>query len=374
MSDANLFSAHFSVIPDPRLDRQKRHDLLDSIAVTICAVLCGADAWTEVEEFGKARLDWLRTFLTLENGIPSHDTFGRVFAALDTAALQEAFAAWTQSVAGRLEGVIAIDGKTVRRSHDRAQDKAAIHMVSAWGQTNGLVLGQVKVDDKSNEITAIPKLLEQLDVRGCVVTIDAMGCQTGIAKTIVNRGGDYLLAVKGNQGTLYDDIVRHFTDLDTQTCDYDTATGKDHGHIETRQCWVSSDIGGIGNPGQWHALHAVAMVRSTRQINNVVSTETRYYITSAKHGVAKRLAEQVRAHWSIENSLHWVLDVAFNEDQSRVRIGNAAENLAIIRHLCLNILKNDKSNKRGIKSKRKRAGWDNLYLAYLLANAYTGDF
>jgi predicted transposase YbfD/YdcC len=374
MSDSNLFSAHFSVIPDPRLDRQKRHDLLDIIAVTICAVLCGADAWTEVEEFGKARLDWLRTFLTLENGIPSHDTFGRVFAALDTAALQEAFAAWTQSVAGRLEGVIAIDGKTVRRSHDRAQDKTAIHMVSAWGQTNGLVLGQVKVDDKSNEITAIPKLLEQLDVRGCVVTIDAMGCQTGIAKTIVNRGGDYLLAVKGNQGTLCDDIVRHFTDLDTDTCDYHTATGKDHGRIETRQCWVSSDIGGIGNPGQWHALHAVAMVRSTRQINNVVSTETRYYITSTKHGVAQRLAEQVRAHWSIENSLHWVLDVAFNEDQSRVRIGNAAENFTIIRHLCLNILKNDKTNKRGIKSKRKRAGWDNLYLAHLLKNAYTGDF
>jgi len=374
MSDSNLFSAHFSIVPDPRLDRQKRHDLLDIIAITICAVLCGADGWTDVEEFGHAREEWLRTFLKLENGIPSHDTFGRVFAALDTAAVQEAFASWTQEVAGLVSGVIAVDGKTVRRSHNRASNKAAIHMVSAWGQTNGLVLGQVKVEDKSNEITAIPKLLEQLDVRGCIVTMDAMGCQTTIARSIVDRGGDYVLAVKGNQETLYDDIVRHFTDLDKDQCDYHETVEKDHGRMETRQCWVSSDIGGIGTPGQWRGLHAVAMVRSTRQLGQETSTETRYYITSAKHGAAKRLAEHVRAHWSIENSLHWVLDIAFNEDQSRVRIGNAAQNFAIIRHLCLNILKNDKTNKRGIKTKRKRAGWDNKYLAHLLQAAYDGDF
>jgi predicted transposase YbfD/YdcC len=374
MSDSNLFSAHISIVPDPRLDRQKRHELLDIIAITICAVFCGADTWVDVEDFGQAREDWLRTFPKLENGIPSHDTFGRVFAALDTAALQEAFASWTQRVAGLVSGVIAIDGKTVRRSHDRASKKAAIHMVSAWGQANGLVLGQTKVDDKSNEITAIPKLLEQLDVRGCIVTIDAMGCHPHIAKKIVERGGDYVRAVKGNQETLHDDIVRHFTDLRKNDCDYHETVEKNHGRIETRQCWVSCDIGGIGNPGQWHGLHAVAMVRSTRQIGQEVSTETRYFITSAKHGAAKRLAEYVRAHRSIENNLHWVLDIAFNEDQSRVRIGNAAQNFTLIRHLCLNILKNDKTNKRGIKGKRKRAGWDNQYLNHLLQSAYPGDF
>ena len=210
MSDSNVFSAHFSVVPDPRLDRQKRHELLDIIAVTICATLCGADGWTDVEEFGQAREEWLRTFLKLENGIPSHDTFGRVFAALDTAALQEAFAAWTQRVAGLVSGVIAIDGKTVRRSHDRASNKAAIHMVSAWGQANGLVLGQVKVDDKSNEITAIPRLLEQLDVRGCIVTIDAMGCQKEIAARIRERGGHYVLTAKENQHNLLNDIQEGF--------------------------------------------------------------------------------------------------------------------------------------------------------------------
>jgi predicted transposase YbfD/YdcC len=374
MSESNLFSAHFSIVPDPRLNRQKRHDLLDIIAITICATLCGADGWTDVEEFGEAREDWLRTFLKLENGIPSHDTFGRVFAALDTAALQEAFAGWTQSVAGLVSGVIAIDGKTLRGSHDRAHQKAAIHMVSAWGQANGLVLGQIKVDDKSNEITAIPKLLEQLDVRGCIVTIDAMGCQAPIARKIVERGGDYVLAVKANQETLLDDLVRHFTDLDRDECDYHETVEKDHGRIETRQCWVSCDIGGIGNPGQWHGLHAVAMVRSTRQIGPNISTETRYFITSAKHGAAKRLAEHVRAHWSVENNLHWVLDIAFNEDQSRVRIGNAAQNFTLIRHLCLNILKTDKTNKRGIKAKRKRAGWDNQYLTHLLQSAYPSNF
>jgi predicted transposase YbfD/YdcC len=374
MSESNLFSAHFSIVPDPRLNCQKRHDLLDIIAITICATLCGADGWTDVEEFGEAREDWLRTFLKLENGIPSHDTFGRVFAALDTAALQEAFAGWTQSVAGLVSGVIAIDGKTLRGSHDRAHQKAAIHMVSAWGQANGLVLGQIKVDDKSNEITAIPKLLEQLDVRGCIVTIDAMGCQAPIARKIVERGGDYVLAVKANQETLLDDLVRHFTDLDRDECDYHETVEKDHGRIETRQCWVSCDIGGIGNPGQWHGLHAVAMVRSTRQIGPNISTETRYFITSAKHGAAKRLAQHVRAHWSVENNLHWVLDIAFNEDQSRVRIGNAAQNFTLIRHLCLNILKTDKTNKRGIKAKRKRAGWDNQYLTHLLQSAYPRNF
>jgi predicted transposase YbfD/YdcC len=365
---------YFSVVPDPRLDRQKRHNLLDILAIAVCAVLCGADAWTEVEEFGKARLDWLRTFLKLENGIPSHDTFGRVFAAMDTAALQEAFGAWTREVAGRIEGVIAIDGKTVRRSHDRGEGKAAIHMVSAWGQANGLVLGQVKTEEKSNEITAIPKLLEQLDVRGCIVTIDAMGCQSRIAEKIVERGGDYLLAVKGNQKTLHEDIERHFAELNTDTCDYHESVEKDHGRIETRQCWVSSDIGGIGEPNQWTGLHAVAMVRSIRQCGNETSTDTRYFISSAKHGAAKRLAEHVRAHWGIENSLHWVLDIAFNEDQCRIRAGNAAANFTLIRHLALNILKNDTTCKRGIKTKRKRAAWDNQYLLQLLKSASEGNF
>jgi predicted transposase YbfD/YdcC len=370
MSEASLFGVYFSEVVDPRLDRRKRHNLLDILAVTVCAVLCGADGWTEVAEFGRARLDWLRTFLKLENGIPSHDTFGRVFAALDTACLQEAFTSWTREVAGRMEGVIAIDGKTVRGSHDRSQGKAAIHMVSAWGQANGLVLGQVKTQEKSNEITAIPALLEQLDVRGCIVTIDAMGCQSRIAKKIIERGGEYLLAVKGNQETLREDIVRHFAELDKQACDYHESVEKDHGRIETRQCWVSDDTAGIGNPGQWPGLHAVAMVRSTRQIREQTTTDTRYYITSATQGAAKRLAQHVRAHWGIENSLHWVLDVAFNEDQCRIRVGNAAANFTLIRHLALNILKRETTSKTGIKTKRKRAAWDNQYLMLLLKSTY----
>lgn len=230
------------------------------------------------------------------------------------------------------------------------------------------------MEEKSNEITAIPKLLEQLDVRGCVLTIDAMGCQTDIAKKIVKGGGDYVLAVKGNQTTIQDDIVRHFADPSKYDCDYHETVEKDHGRVETRQCRVSWDVGGIGNPGQWHALHAVAMVRSTPPNRTEdISTDTRYCITGAKHGAAKRLAEHVRLHWSIENNPHWVLDLACNEDQSRVRIGNAAQNLTITRRLCLNILKNDRTNKRGIKATRKRACWDNLYLAQLLQSAYPGD-
>lgn len=365
------FVIHFSRLEDPRLDRQKRHSLLDIIAITVCAVIAGADAWTDVEDFGKAKENWLRTFLELPNGIPSHDTFGRFFSLLDPVAFQECFIAWVRALHETIQGVVAIDGKTARRSHDAGKGKSAIHLVSAWATENGIALGQVKVDDKSNEITAIPELLKQLQLKGCLVTLDAMGCQREIAQSVLDRGADYLLAVKGNQGALAEDVEQEFkaaqaegfAHMDHQ---YYETLEKAHGRIEKRQYWYTHDIEGLGTLERWPRLAGMAMCRATRTVKGETSTEDRYFITSSTREDVKAIAAAIRAHWKIENSLHWVLDMAFYEDQCRIRIGYSAENLATIRKLALNVIKANKSRKGGVKARRLQAGWDNDYLRELL--------
>jgi predicted transposase YbfD/YdcC len=367
----SLFIIHFSQLQDPRLDRKKRHSLLDIIAITVCAVIAGADGWTDVEAFGKAKKEWLSTFLKLPNGIPSHDTFGRLFSLLDPTAFQECFIRWVQALHETIEGVVAIDGKTARRSHDVARGKKAIHVVSAWATENGIALGQVKVDDKSNEITAIPELLKLIQINGCLVTIDAMGCQRQIAQDIVDAGADYLLAVKGNQETLCADVEEefkaaqadHFAHMDHE---YGETVEKNHGRIEQRQYWYTHDIEGLGTLERWPKLAGMAMCRATRTIKGETSTEDRYFITSNKDKPIKKIAASIRAHWGIENSLHWVLDVAFGEDQCRIRSGYAAENLAAIRRLAINVVKNNTSKKGGVRAKRLQAAWDNDYLRELL--------
>jgi predicted transposase YbfD/YdcC len=366
---------HFGTLHDPRIDRCKRHELLDIIAIALCAVLCGADDWTEVEGFGTAKLPWLRTFLALPNGIPSHDTFGRVFARLDPVQFEACFLRWISSLADVLPGtVIAVDGKECRRSHDRRLGKAAITMVSAWAADNHLVLGQVAVDAKSNEITAIPELLQALSLKGCIVTIDAAGCQTDIAQQIIAQGGDYILALKDNQPTLAADVALLFQDCHqsrpgSYQADHARTIEKGHGRIETRDCWTIAGpavLAPLRRSEAWVGLQSVIEVQAERQLPDERTAATRYYLSSLS-GNADQALRATRTHWQVENRLHWVLDVAFREDDSRVRVDHGPENFAILRRLALNLLKQDKSLKIGIKGKRKAAGWDEAYLLRLLA-------
>ena len=365
---------HFGDLTDPRIDRTKLHKLMDILVIAICAVIAGADNWEDIEEFGKARIEWFRTFLELPNGIPSHDTFTRVFARLDPEQFQACFLRWMNAVAEVIGGqVIAIDGKVLRRSHDKGIGKAAIDMVSAWATANRLVLGQVKVDEKSNEIKAIPQLLEALAISGCIVTIDAMGCQTDIAEKIIAREADYVLALKENQGHLYEDVAHLFADLEDSRYqayefDYEKTVNKDHGRIEIRECWTISDpeilqyLRGFAN---WKKLLTVSRIRSQRWIGEEKSSEDRYHIASITG--AKRILGAVRSHWGIENELHWTLDLAFDEDRCRVRKDHGPENFALLRHIALNLLKQEKTCQRGIKGKRLLAGWKQDYLLKVLA-------
>lgn len=363
---------HFSTLTDPRTLLKTRHKLIDIIAITICGTICGADAWTEIVDYAKIKRKWLEEFLELPNGIPSHDTFGRVFSLLSPEEFQRCFLSWMQSVFTVTGGqVVAIDGKTLRHSYDRANDKSAIHMVSAWASENGLTLGQVKTEEKSNEITAIPELLELLEIKGCIVTIDAMGCQKKIAANIVDKDADYVLALKGNQGTLNDDVTLFFTDAIENKFkdidfDYHKTVDGGHGRVEIRRHWSVSDIDWLDQKQDWEGLKSIGMVESERHVADKISVEKRFFIASIKKD-SELLAKAVREHWGIENKVHWVLDVAFQEDDSRIRKGNAAENLAVIRHIGLNLLRSEKSKKVGIKSKRKIAGWDDSYLLKVLA-------
>lgn len=371
---ASLISI-FSELEDPRIDRTKRHSLTDIITVAICAVVCGADSWVDIELFGNSRKEWLSGFLELPNGIPSHDTFARVFSMLDAERFQSCFIEWVRSVSEMSEGqIVAIDGKTVRRSHDSRSGRSAIHLVNAWASANRVVLGQVKVDDKSNEITAIPKLLSVLELSGCIVTIDAMGCQKEIARTIIERDADYALSLKRNQNQLYDDVAGMFeygrqTDFAHMDSDWFETIEKGHGRVETRRCTAISSpefIDYLNDRGQWSNLRSVAMVESERRIGQDTTVQTRYYISSLS-GDAERLLGAVRGHWGVENSVHWVLDMSFGEDACRVRKGNSAEILAALRRMALNMLKRENTLKVGIAAKRKKAGWDTHYLLKVLA-------
>ena len=376
MSDTNALSIqeHFESLPDPRIDRQKRHNLIDIITITICAVIGGAEAWTHVEEFGKAKEDWFCTFLELPNGIPSHDTFGRFNSLLDPDVFQDIFLQWVQSVNDVFNGqVVSIDGKCLRRSHDKSKDKSAIYMVSAWASANKLVLGQVKTDEKSNEITAIPELLRVLEIEGCIVTIDAAGCQKNIAAQIRAQGGDYLLALKGNQGNLRDFVEDYFTvaienDFNAVSHDYFETTSGGHGRVEVRRHYTIDQFGDFPGKDAWKDLHTMGMVESERHIGDEVSIERRYYITSLASN-AEQFASSVRAHWGVENGLHWCLDVGFREDDCRVRQGHAPENFAVIRHIALNLLKQEKSFKGGLQAKRLKSGWDHDYLLKILSGS-----
>ena len=365
---------YFEALEDPRIDRCKRHQLLDIITIAICAVICGADSWVYVEMFGKSKEAWFRTFLDLPNGVPSHDTFGDVFARLDPDRFQECFQEWSQGVAELLPGeVVAIDGKTLRRSHDKRAGKQAIHLVSAWASANTLTLGQVKTDRKSNEITAIPRLLEMLELSGCIVTIDAMGCQKEIAQGIVDRGADYLLAVKENQGRLYQDVRDLFEGAEEAGFggvphDYATTLNKGHGRIERRECWAISDpacLEYLSTGKEWSGLRSVVKVVGRRETDTGTTAQARYYISSLA-GSAGQLLAAVRTHWSIENSLHWSLDVTFREDQSRIRLDHSPQNMATLRQISHNLLKRETSLKVGIQGKRLQAGWKEDYLLKVL--------
>jgi len=370
---AATIAEHFSELEDPRR-YNKRHLLHDIIVIAICAAICGADDWVAVEDFGHAKQSWFEEFLELPHGIPSHDTFGDVFRVLDSDQFRRGFIQWVQAVNEVTGGqIVPIDGKKLRRSHDKTLGKNAIHMVSAWAAENHVVLGQIKVDDKSNEITAIPQLLDLLEISGCIVTIDAMGCQREIARKIVeDKDADYVLALKGNQGGLFEDVkglFEHAQEVGFENCEHYRTEEKGHGRREVRECWTASDsesLASIQSLADWQDLRTVIMVKSKRFVGDKRSEESRYYISSLS-GDAEQALEAVRGHWGIENKVHWVLDIAFREDDCRIRKGNGAQNFAILRHIALNLLKQEKTAKCGVKNKRLKAGWDESYLLKVLS-------
>ena len=370
---SDTFLKHFEKLQDLRIknSHNKRHSLTDILILTILAVICGAESWIDVEEFGDLKEDWLKTFLELPNGIPSHDTIGNIFTRLSPEILQQSFLSWVQSLVQISNGeIIAIDGKTLRKSYDTAINRKAIHMISAWACNNKLVLGQLKVNEKSNEITAIPELLKMIDIKGCTITIDAMGTQKEIAKQIIEQEADYVLALKGNQGIPHmvveeffqTALRREFLGLEH---DYYEEIDKGHGRIEIRKYWTISDLEWLYDRKYWPSLKSIGMVQSTRIIGDRETIETRFFLISFEKD-AKRFGRSVRSHWEIE-SMHWCLDVGFDEDGCRVRKGNAAENFSIIRKIALNLLKKENSRKVGIKTKRKKCGWSEQYLLKVLS-------
>ncbi|MGA3006247.1 MAG: ISAs1 family transposase [Acetobacteraceae bacterium] len=374
------FVACFEGLKDPRTGNAGLHDLHELLFIALCTVLSGGQGATDMARFAAAKEPFLRGFLKLENGLPSHDTFSRLFRLLDPEQFRTVFQRFMTRFAETVQGVVAIDGKVLRRSFDRASDKSALHMVSAWGCEQRMVLAQIATDAKSNEITAVPKLLEMLSLKGTIVTsafrsrhvnvpkcvtVDALNCQREIAQKIVDQDGDYALALKGNQGTLHDDVIRYFDDPASQTSTTKPVVEGDHGRIETRTATVSTDIKWLQDDHQWPGLVAIAKVDRTRETKTKTTSETAYYLLSTPLS-PERCNEAVRSHWGVENRLHWRLDVTMNEDQDRTRLDNAPHNLAVLRHMALNIMQKDKS-KISLRGKFLRAGWDDRYMVQLLA-------
>ena len=333
--------------------------------IALCTVLCGGESCVDMADFAEEKEPFLREFLSLDNGLPSHDTFSRVFRALEPEQFRRCFQDFMGRFAATCQGVIAIDGKVLRRSFDTASAKSSLHMVSAWGCEQRLVLGQIATDAKSNEITAVPKLLEMLSLKGCIVSVDALNCQREIARQIVDQGGDYALTLKGNQGTLHDDVRMFLDDPATTAITTDTTVDGDHGRIETRTSTISTAVDWLQEDHRWPGLKAIGKIVRTREIGAKTTMETAYYLLSTPM-TAAHFGQVVRAHWAVENSLHWTLDVIMNEDQARNRLDHGPNNLAVLRHMALNIL-NARKSKISNRRKIKRAGWSNAFLANLLA-------
>jgi|JI10StandDraft_1071094.scaffolds.fasta_scaffold336640_2 predicted transposase YbfD/YdcC len=374
MEQSTALFSHFAQVEDPRVDRTKRYPLIEIIFLVISATISGSEGWKAVRDFGQLKLNWLRKFLPYKEGIPVDDTIARVMRKIDTKQFRDCFVNWMRSVSTLTNGdIIAIDGKTLRGSYDNSSNKSAIHMVSAWSTANSMVLGQEKTSEKSNEITAIPELLKTLELKGCIVSIDAMGCQTKIATDIVKKGADYILALKGNQGILHDDVKGFFAkaiDSDFKDIEHDFHTEYDagHGRVETRSCWVLDPFphkNCFSNLERWDKLKRVMMVKSRREFKDKITEDTRVYITSCILG-AQDLLNAVRKHWQVENTLHWTLDVTFNEDASRIRKESSPENYAMIRHIALNILRGYKSIKASVKRKLNMAALDDDFRTKLI--------
>ncbi len=375
------FACHFADLEDPRVDRTKRYPLIEVVTIALCSVICGGEGWEDMEDFGHAKEAWLRERLGLEliNGIPGDDTYRRVFRRLDPEQFARCLAGWIRTFQGETAGeIIALDGKTLRHSFDTATGQAAIHMVNAWATQSGLALGQVKVDGKSNEITALPGLIKLLELAGCVVTADAMGCQKKVARQIIEQKGDYVLALKGNQESLHDDVRKCFEDAITNDFykkdpdrliahSYHRTLEKDHGRIEERQYWAMEGkaIAWLLERHDWVGLRSICAVRSTRTIGEKVTSEMRYFISSLEGGAAK-LARPIREHWRIENSLHWVLDVSMREDACGIWQDHGPENMATMRRVATSLLKQERTNKRGVKARSKKACLDESYLLKVL--------
>ena len=362
---------HFTNLTDPRIDRTKEHKLIDILAIAICGTLCGADNWVAMEQYGNAKEEWLKQFLELPNGIPSHDTISRVFARLDPKEFEQCFRDWVKSISELIPGeIISIDGKTVKHSGSRTKNQKAIHVVNAWATEQKLVLGQIKVKNKSNEITAIPELIKVLELSGCLVTIDAMGTQTKIARLIQDNGADYCLALKENQPNLFQEVVNLFdraeaNDWSGVEHDFHRTINKGHGRTEIRRHWTMPVTELFFNESSWTGLQSIGLIESVRKVDGETTTNKRYYLNSFSSD-AQLLARAVRSHWGVENNVHWILDMAFKEDDCPIHSDHAPENLSQLRKMALNLLSREKTAKVGVANKRLKAAWDNQYLAKVL--------